>query len=160
REATRARVRDGVRQAPDVVASEGGTYLARVVDEAPRATLVVGVGLALRLEDGYGPSLGAGDDRLPVPVGALDETDLERRAKRRPRPVDQRPQVRVRVLPVGLHDAAELRPVGESRADRSHELERQVLRLVVLGVDMDRRTGGARAFEERAKPAHRGRETF
>ena len=160
RQTTRARVRDRVRETPDVVAAEGGTHLPGVVDEVPRAALVIGVGLGLRLEDGDRPSLGAGDDRLPVPVGALDETDLERRAKRRPRPVDQRPQVRVRVLPVGLHDAAELRPVGESGADRSHELERQVLRLVVLGVEMDRRTGGARAFEERAKPAHGGRETF
>jgi hypothetical protein len=59
------------------------------------------------------------------------------------------------VATVGLHHGAELRPVGELLAERAHEREGQVLHVVVLGVEVDRGPGLARADEDRTEPSTR-----
>src|SRR6185503_17165746 len=75
-------------------------------------------------------------------------------------PGDDRLQVGERVLAVRLDDAAELRPVGELGAERVEELERQVLHVVVLHVEVDGRAGGSRTGEDRAETGQRLAESF
>jgi hypothetical protein len=74
-DAAAAGVGDGVGQAPQVVAGEGGPHLAVVVVQQLHAALVGDVGLDLALEQRRLPPGGAGLDRLGVPIGALDQAD-------------------------------------------------------------------------------------
>ena len=103
--------RDGVGDAPKAVASEGGPHPSRVRDQVTHAALVAGIGLDLGLEHRHRPAFRPGDDRLQVPVGALHQPDREGEPERPRRPVRERAKILPRILPVRLHDAAELRAV-------------------------------------------------
>ena len=69
------------------------------------------------------------------------------------RPVGQPAEVGVRVLAIGLHDAAELRAIGKRGPEGAQQLEGEVLRLVVLGIEVDRGSGRARPLEDGPQPA-------
>ena len=106
-------------------------------------------------EHGHGqPALPRHHD-LVVPVGALHQPDAEGHLRRVRRPPHQILKIGEGVAPVCLHDAAELH-VGVVGADASEQLVAQVLRFVVLGVEMHGRTVAARPFESRAQPVERG----
>ena len=57
----------------------------------------------------------------------------------------------MRILPIGLDHAAQLH-VGMLTAQSPEQLVSEVLRLVVLGVEVDRRPDGARTVEDRTHP--------
>ena len=97
--------------------ANAGRMSPAAADHLLRASLVVGVGAGLDLEQRVVPPVGPGGDRLGVPVGAFDQPDLQRRGQRVGRPADQRGQVVGRVVSVRLDDAAEVRAVGEPPAD-------------------------------------------
>ena len=144
-----------VGDAPQVVAGERGADVAGVRDEHRRAPFVVGVGLVLVGPHRRLPALRVGLDRLDVPVRALDQTDLQRAHERVGRPLDEVAQIVEGIDAVRLDDAAELRAVGVPRADLAQQPERDVLHLVVLGVEVDRHIGGTRRVEDRAEALER-----
>ncbi len=150
-EAALAGAGDGVGQAADVVAPEGGTDATGVVEEVVDTTLVVRVGLFLLLEDRDRPVLGPRDDGLEVPVGALHEADLQRRLELQPRPGHEVLEVVEAVLQVGLEDGPELRPVREGGPQATDQLDGQVLRVVLLHVEEERRPELARPLADRSQ---------
>ena len=155
----RARTHERMGEAPDVVAAERRPQRARPLDQIPRAALVVRVRLRFPLEDGKRPTLGVRHQDLEIPVGALDEADGERAAERRPCPAGHRLEVGERIASIRLDDAAELGTVGELGAECAHELERQILHVLVLRVEMHRRARVAGAREDRAEPRPRFGQT-
>ena len=149
-----AGVGDGVGQRPQVVRAERGPHRAVVVVEQPDAALVVGVGLVLVLEHRDRPALGPGVHGLGVPVGALDQPDGDRPGPLR-RPGDRgRPGRRGcragrpgSTMPAG--EVGEL-VLGQQLAE---QLEREVLGVVVLHVDVDEGAPAPRAqAQDRAQP--------
>ena len=103
-------------------------------------------------EDRRGPALLAGEHRLVVPVGALDEPHRERPAAAAP-PVDQRLEVVAGVAQVGLHDhaglveGAELLFVEQFGEDRVGEVAVAEL----LEVEIDEGAALRRAAHDRAQ---------
>ena len=145
---------DGVGEATKVVTGYGGPDLTGVVDQVPRAPLEVRVGLGLPREHRRRPSGGGRDDLLVVPVGALHQADAQRHPQRGRRPRHQVAEIGERVLPVGLDDASQLH-VGPLATHAPQQLVPEVLRFVVLGVEVHRRAPTARAVEHRAQPRQR-----
>ena len=142
-----ARRAHGKGDAAGVVARERGPDVAvgGAGDEHRRARLVGSVGGVLVGPDGRLPALRARLDRLDVPVGALHEPDLQRQGERVAGPLDEVTEVVERVDAIRLHDAAELGPFRVARSDLAHQPQRDVLELVVFGVEVDRGVQGARA---------------
>ena len=158
RDALPAGVGDGVGERAEVVRGERRPHRAVVVVQEPDAPLVVRVGLVLVLEHRHRPALGSGHDRLRVPVRALHQPDADRLGATG-RPGDELREVVARVLQVGLdHDAGvDVRELGlvEQLAE---ELEREVLDLVVLHVEVDERVALGREPQQRSQPPLRLRE--
>ena len=98
---------DRRRERAHVVAAEGRPHHVDALEHEARQALERDVGVGLVGEDRRGPALLAGEHRLVVPVGALDEPHRERPAAAAA-PVDQRPEVVAGVAQVGLHDHAGL----------------------------------------------------
>ena len=82
----------------------------------------------------------------------------ERDAQRPPGPRDEPAEIVEGVPAVGLYHGAELRPVGELRAERAQQLEGEVLHVVVFGVEVNRGAGLAGAVQDRTEPRPRLRE--
>ena len=72
----RARGRDRVREAADVVAAECRPHRARMCDEIPRAALVIQVRLGFVLEYRHRPPLRPRRHGLDVPIGALHQAHV------------------------------------------------------------------------------------
>ena len=79
RHAERLGRRHRVRQAPDVVAPQGGAEPFVIRHQEPRAALVAGVALPLPEVDRDRPAELAGVGDLVIPVGPLDQPDRDRR---------------------------------------------------------------------------------
>ena len=77
-----ARGGDGGGERAHVVAGEGGAHDVDALEHEAREALVGDVGVGLVREDRRRPALLAGEHRLVVPVGALDEAHGERRGSR------------------------------------------------------------------------------
>ena len=74
---------DGRRQRAHVVARERRSDVFGVLEHHARQLLVHGVAVGLVGEHRDGPSVLRRDDRLVVPVGALDEAQVDRRGRAR-----------------------------------------------------------------------------
>ena len=137
-----------------------GPHLAGVVDQVPRAPLEVrvGLGLASRIP-ATRPSGSAGDDLLVVPVGALDQPDPQRHAQRGRRPCHEVAEIGEGVLPVGLDNTPQLH-LRVLATHAAQQLVPQVLRFIVLGIEMHRRAPTPSTVEHRAEPRHRSVHRF
>ncbi len=136
-QAARPRAGDPVGDAAHVVAAERGSHAPGLLHQVAHAALVVGVGLGFGLEDRDGPPFGVGRHGLGIPVRPLHEPDDERHARGVTCPCADGLEIRPRILPIRLDHAPELRTVGELSAERAQELERQVLHVVVLHVEVN-----------------------
>ena len=134
-----ARIGDCVGDRSQVVAPEGGAHRVVTVVEQAHAALEVGVGLGLVLVDGDGPAFGPADHGLRVPIRALHQPHRDR-TPTPARPLDQVGEIAVRVLEVGLQDDAGLHILELRLVEQlAEELQRQVLDVVVLHVEIDER---------------------
>ena len=150
-------LRDGVGAGADVVRGEVRRDEVDVFEQEQRELLVVGVRLGLFLPDGDGPIALLGDDGLVVPIGALDEADIER-AVVFAGPGDKVAKVGLAIAEVGLHGDADrgLRAELGFLENGFEEREGEILQLVALHVEVDQRAhlggaaeDGAEAFLER-----------
>ncbi len=143
---------DDVGAGPDVVRREVRRDDVDVLEEEEGELLVVGVGLGFFLPDRDGPVALLRDDGLVIPVGALDEADVERPVVLAG-PSDEVAEVGLAVAQVGLDGDAD----GRLRAelgfleDGLEELEGEVLQLVALHVEVDQRADLGGAAEDRAE---------
>ena len=118
-----------------------GRSSAWLLQQEPRQLLVVGVGLPLLREDRHRPVLLRGDDRLVIPVRALDQPHPDRRAA----PLGPARRALRRssrgVAQVRLDGDADVGPVAELVLvqDLAEDAQRQVLVGVLLHVDVDER---------------------
>jgi hypothetical protein len=152
RQSSRPAAGDRIRDAAHVVGAESRSHLAGVLHEVAHAALVAGVGLRLGLEDRNRPPLGSCRHGFGVPVRTLHEADDERCAKRVTGPVDDAAKIGPRILAVSLDHAPKLRTVGPLRPDPTQELERHVLHVVVLHVEVDGGADGVRAHQDGLQP--------
>lgn len=130
----------GEGEAADVVGRDRGADMGVRLHQSQRAPFVGGVGLLLLGENGDGPAVLAGDDRLGVPVGAAHQADRHRRAALA-RPLDQRRDVGFGLAEVGLKGDAAIGPGAELRLheDLAEGVERYLLCVEVLHVEGDGR---------------------
>jgi hypothetical protein len=143
---------DGVGAGADVVRGEVRRDHVDVLEEEQRELLVVGVGLGLLLPDRGGPLALLGDDGLVVPVGALDEADVDHPVVPAG-PGDEIAEVGLAIAQVGLHGDADGGFLGELRflEDGFEQREREVLQLVALHVQVDQGADLGRATEDGAQ---------
>ncbi len=134
------RVGDRIGKRAQVVGAERSAHVAVVIMQQPDASFEVRVGLGLVLVHGDGPSGRSGVHCLGVPVRALDQADRDRCSSSRGERDEVR-QIVAAVLRIRLDDDAGLEVdmfrLGEELAE---QLQGQVLRVVVLHVEVHERT--------------------
>ena len=154
-----------VRDAADVVRTEGRGDDRFVIEQDARAGFEIGVALRFLQEDRATPAVLRGVDFFVIPVGAFHEADGETRPAL-PAPIDQVAQVALGVAQISLDDDPGVRPVGELRLGEEllEKLERAVFLRVALHVEIDEGadllargagSGGASARDARSLPPAR-----
>ena len=142
-----------VREGAQVVAAERGPQHVGMLEKIPHGRLEAGVGPPFLLPHGHRPAGRAGVDRFRIPIRALHEPDPHGRAPL-PRPRRQILEVAGRLAQIRLHDDPAIRPVTKLLFGREllEDREREVLRGMVLHVDVHLRSVGAGQPPQRPQP--------
>ena len=140
RNAERLGVGDSLGDRTQVVAPQRRPQVLAVAEHEASLPLEVGIRLPLLLPYRDRPAVRLGFDRLVVPVSSLHQSHPDRRSPLGG-PVAQLDQIPLRVAQVALHHNAHVGHVPKLRLreDRLEDVQRQVLLLVRLHVDVNER---------------------